>query len=46
LLNKFFTSTEIIDNAYTNSAGVRIGSIYGIGRGFGDQMPGAPRFKE
>ena len=33
LLNKFFLSTEIIDNAYTNSAGVRIGSIYGIGRG-------------
>jgi SAM-dependent methyltransferase len=33
LLNKFFSKTEIIDNAYTNSAGVRIGSIYGVGRG-------------
>ena len=31
LLNKYFKSTEIIDNAYTNSAGVR--SIYGVGRG-------------
>ena len=33
LLDKFFSSTEIIDNACTNSAGVRIGSIYGVGRG-------------
>jgi SAM-dependent methyltransferase len=33
LLNQFFYTTEIIDNAYTNSAGVRIGSIYGFGRG-------------
>jgi tetratricopeptide (TPR) repeat protein len=33
LLAKFFCTTEIIDNAYTNSAGVRIGSIYGVGRG-------------
>ena len=33
LIDKFFSSTEIIDNAYTNSAGVRIGSIYGVGRG-------------
>lgn len=33
LLEKFFSTTEIIDNAYTNSAGVRIGSIYGVGRG-------------
>ena len=33
LLNKFFVTTEILDNSYTNSAGVRIGSIYGFGRG-------------
>ena len=33
LLDKFFSTTEIIDNAYTNSAGVKIGSIYGVGRG-------------
>jgi SAM-dependent methyltransferase len=36
LLDKFFARTEIIDNAYTNSAGVRIGSIYGVGRGVRD----------
>jgi SAM-dependent methyltransferase len=33
LLNKFFVTTGILDNSYTNSAGVRIGSIYGFGRG-------------
>ena len=33
LLNKFFVTAEILDNSYTNSAGVRIGSIYGFGRG-------------
>jgi 2-polyprenyl-3-methyl-5-hydroxy-6-metoxy-1,4-benzoquinol methylase/tetratricopeptide (TPR) repeat protein len=33
LLNKFFVNTEILDNSYTNSAGVRIGSIYGFGHG-------------
>lgn len=33
LLNKFFITTEILDNSYTNSTGVRIGSIYGVGRG-------------
>ena len=33
LLDKYFASTEIIDNFYTNSAGVRIGSIYGVGLG-------------
>ena len=33
LLDKFFITTEILDNSYTNSAGVRIGSIYGFGRG-------------
>jgi 2-polyprenyl-3-methyl-5-hydroxy-6-metoxy-1,4-benzoquinol methylase len=33
LLEKFFRTTEILDNSYTNSAGVRIGSIYGFGRG-------------
>ncbi len=32
LLNKFFRTTEILDNSYTNSAGVRIGSIYGLGK--------------
>lgn len=33
LLNKFFRATDILDNSYTNSSGVRIGSIYGVGRG-------------
>ena len=33
LLETFFRTTEILDNLYTNSAGVRIGSIYGFGRG-------------
>jgi ubiquinone/menaquinone biosynthesis C-methylase UbiE len=33
LLSQFFANTEIIENAYTNSAGVRIGSLYGVGRG-------------
>jgi len=33
LLNKFFRTTKILDNSYTNSAGVRIGSIYGLGQG-------------
>jgi SAM-dependent methyltransferase len=33
LLNKFFVTTDILDNSYTNSAGIRIGSIYGVGRG-------------
>jgi len=33
LLNKFFSATEILDNSYTNGSGVRIGSIYGVGRG-------------
>ena len=33
LLNQYFVTTEILDNIYTNSAGVRIGSIYGVGRG-------------
>ena len=33
LLDRFFISTEIVNNFYTNSAGVRIGSIYGFGRG-------------
>jgi tetratricopeptide (TPR) repeat protein/SAM-dependent methyltransferase len=33
LLNKFFRTTDILDNSYTNSAGVRIGSIYGLGKG-------------
>jgi 2-polyprenyl-3-methyl-5-hydroxy-6-metoxy-1,4-benzoquinol methylase len=33
LLNKLFITTEILDNSYTNSTGVRIGSIYGVGRG-------------
>ena len=44
LLDKFFLSTEILDNSYTNSAGVRIGSIYGFGKGVrgepGDQARG------
>ena len=33
LLETFFRTTEILDNSYTNSAGMRIGSIYGFGRG-------------
>jgi SAM-dependent methyltransferase len=33
LLKKFFITTEILDNSYMNSAGIRIGSIYGFGRG-------------
>jgi tetratricopeptide (TPR) repeat protein/SAM-dependent methyltransferase len=33
LLDKFFVTSEILDNSYTNSAGIRIGSIYGFGRG-------------
>ncbi len=33
LLDRFFISTEIVNNFYTNSAGVRIGSIAGFGRG-------------
>jgi hypothetical protein len=33
LLDKSFRTTEILDNSYTNSAGVRIGSIYGLGKG-------------
>lgn len=32
LLNKFFVTTEILDNSYTNSVGVRIGSLYGFGQ--------------
>jgi hypothetical protein len=33
LLDKFFSATDILDNSYTNGSGVRIGSIYGVGRG-------------
>ena len=33
LLDKFFSTTDILDNSYTNGSGVRIGSIYGVGRG-------------
>jgi SAM-dependent methyltransferase len=32
LLNKFFFTADVLDNSYSNSAGVRIGSIYGVGR--------------
>jgi 2-polyprenyl-3-methyl-5-hydroxy-6-metoxy-1,4-benzoquinol methylase len=33
LLNQYFVTTEILDNVYSNSAGVKVGSIYGVGRG-------------
>ncbi len=33
LLNKFFVTTEVLNNSYRNSAGLRIGSIYGVGQG-------------
>ena len=33
LLDKFFSTTDILDNSNTNGSGVRIGSIYGVGRG-------------
>jgi SAM-dependent methyltransferase/tetratricopeptide (TPR) repeat protein len=33
LLQSNFAETEILPNGYTNSAGVQIGSIYGVGRG-------------
>jgi SAM-dependent methyltransferase len=41
LLDKFFVSTDILDNSYTNSAGVRIGSIYGFGRGVRGEPAGS-----
>jgi SAM-dependent methyltransferase/tetratricopeptide (TPR) repeat protein len=33
LLDRFFVDTEILTNSYTNSAGVQIGSLYGVARG-------------
>jgi SAM-dependent methyltransferase/tetratricopeptide (TPR) repeat protein len=33
LLDQFFVWTDIVLNTYTNSAGVQIGSLYGVGRG-------------
>ena len=39
LLDKFFATSKILDNSYTNSAGIRIGSIYGFGRGVRGTSP-------
>jgi 2-polyprenyl-3-methyl-5-hydroxy-6-metoxy-1,4-benzoquinol methylase len=36
LLERFFRATEIVKNEYTNSAGTRIVSLYGVGRGVRD----------
>jgi SAM-dependent methyltransferase len=33
LIERFFTTTEILDNAYTTSSGTKVNSIYGFGRG-------------
>jgi 2-polyprenyl-3-methyl-5-hydroxy-6-metoxy-1,4-benzoquinol methylase len=46
LLNKFFVTTEILDNSYTNSTGVRIGSVYGVGRGVRHHADPQSAFRE